>query len=117
MHEVRRSLDHATHFLRAENGRQLSWRFGKRKVVEVHVAAFEHLLEEEAQCRHPHLHRPWIEFPLLQQIPLEALNMCRSQSIRWFTEILRELFDGEDVAANCGRGIVATLEFFQHLLS
>src|SRR6516162_3999827 len=75
----------------------------KRKLVEVHVAAFEHLLEEEAQGRHSHLDRPRIEFPLLQQIPLEALNMCCSQSIGRFTEILRELFDGQNVAANCGR--------------
>src|SRR5215831_13427276 len=101
MHEVPRSVDHATHFLRAENGRELSRCFGKRNVVEVHVAAFEHLLEEEAQSRHSDLYRPRIEFPLLQQIPLKALNMCRSQSIRRFTERFRELFDGENVAANC----------------
>ena len=69
----------------------------------MHIAAFEHLLEEEAQGRHAHLHRPWIKFPLLQQIPLEALNMCRSQAVWRFTEILRELFDGENVATNCGR--------------
>ena len=83
----------------------------------MHVAAFEHLLEEEPQCRHAHLYGAGREFPFLQQIPLEPLNMRGSQTVRLLTEVLRELFDREDVATNRGGGIVATLEFLQHLLS
>jgi hypothetical protein len=67
----------------------------------VHVAAFEHLLEEETQGGHSHLYSPWIEFPLLQQVPLEPLNMRRPQTVRWLTEIIRKLFDREDIASNC----------------
>jgi len=45
---------------------------------------------------------------------LEAAYLLRSQFFWRPTEILRELFNREDVAANRCRRIVATLEFFQH---
>jgi len=43
----------------------------------MHVAAFEHLLEEESQRRNAHLHGAGREFPFLQQVPLESLNLCK----------------------------------------
>src|SRR6267142_7196077 len=59
-------------------------------------------LKEEPQGRHCHLHRAGREFAFLQQVPLESLNLRGSQAVRRLTEILRELFGREDVAANCG---------------
>src|SRR3989442_14375616 len=72
----------------------------------MHIATFQHLLEEEPQRRHSHLHRAGCELSLLQQEPLESLHVRGSQSIRRLTEILCELFDRENVATNCGGGIV-----------
>jgi hypothetical protein len=82
----------------------------------VHVAAFEHL-EEEPQCRDPHLHCAWGELSFLQQVPLEPLKVRGSQPVRRLTELLCELFYCEDVAADCLWSIVAALEFLQHPLS
>ena len=83
----------------------------------MHVAAFEHLLEEEPECRDPHLHGAGRELSFLQQVPLESLNLRGSQAVRRLTEILGELFNREDVASNCFWGIVAALEFLHHPLS
>jgi hypothetical protein len=68
----------------------------------MHIATFQHLLEEEPQRRHSHLDRAGCELSLLQQEPLESLHVRGSQSIRRHTEILCELFDRQDVASNCG---------------
>src|SRR5262244_950827 len=49
-----------------------------------------------------YLHRDWRELSFLQQVPLEALNVRRSQTVWWLTEIIRELFDRENIATDCG---------------
>src|SRR5262245_14107436 len=117
MHEIRRSIDHATDLLGTENGGQFPRCLGKRQIIKMDVAAFEHLLEEEPQCGHSHLYCAGRELSFLQQVPLESLNMRGSQSVRRFTEMIGELFDRQDVAPNCGSRIVAALEFLHHPLS
>src|SRR2546427_7270274 len=83
----------------------------------MHIATFQHLLEEEPQRRHSHLDRAGCELSFLQQEPLESLHLRGSQSIRRLTEILCELFDREDVASNCGGWIVVAVGVLHHPLA
>src|SRR5439155_24586357 len=107
----------ATHFLGTENSGQFPRRLGKRQIIKMHVTAFEHLLEEQTQRRHSHLHCAGREFPFLYQVPLEPLTLRVPQLVRPRTEILPARLDREEVAADCGWGKVAAVEVLHHPLS
>src|SRR5208282_3103923 len=103
-----------SHFLLTQYDRELLGCFGEDQIIVGKISPLQNLLVEKAQGRHAHLHRAGGELLFLEQVKLEAAYLFRPHFLRRLTEVLRELLNREDVAADRFRRIVATLEFLQH---
>src|SRR5713226_161980 len=58
-----------------------------------------------------------VELSLSEQIHLVFPKMSRGKTIGWFAEMAAETLYGMQVVTNRRRGVITTLEFFQHPLS
>ena len=99
---VRGCLDHLRDLLGAQHHRQLPGNLGKDQVVIGDIPPFQNLPVQETQSRHAPLDSAGGEFLLFEQLKLELAYLVAAESLRRLTEILRKLFDGQNVAASRG---------------
>src|SRR6202051_5035150 len=100
----------------AEPRRKLLRQSGERQVLQ-HVMPLERLDEEEAQCSHSLRHRLRSQLALAKQVELVLADMFRAKLIGSTMKVFSKLLDREQVRFYGSRGIVATLEFFEHPVS
>jgi hypothetical protein len=82
-----------------------------------HVMPLERLDEEEAQRSHSLRHRLRSQLALTKQVELVLADVFRAKLIGSTMEVFGKLLDREQLGFCGSRGIVATLEFFEHPVS
>src|SRR5271165_4390772 len=117
MHEVWSSLDHAADFFRTKHHRQFSGSLWKDQIIVGDVPPLQGLLVEKSQRRHASFDRAGGKLFIAEQVRFKLTDLVTAQAFRRFSEIIRELFDCEDVAASRGWRVVTALEFVQHALA
>jgi hypothetical protein len=76
-----------------------------------------HLPEQEAQGGHILTDRGGSQLLRLEQMSLILPNLLGPELVRWLVKIFRKIADDANVSFCGTMGIVATLEFFQHLFA
>jgi hypothetical protein len=57
------------------------------------------------------------QLPGLEQMSLILPNLLGPKLVRWLVKILRKIEDNANVGSCGTMGVIATLEFFQHLFA
>ena len=109
-------IDQSGDLLWAEDARQSSrpLRIGRQAQVP---GSPERLEVEESQRRQTLAHRIVGELAIAKQVRLIAPNLVRSESAGRLLEVACKILHHAEIAASGARGIVATLEFLEHLLA
>ena len=82
-----------------------------------HVLPLERLDVEEPQRRHSLRHRLRGQLPLTKQVQLVLADMLRAKMVGTTMKVFGKLLDRKQIGFCGARGVVATLEFFEHPLS
>jgi hypothetical protein len=101
---------------RLSTGGELLRQAGKRQVFQ-HALPLERLDVEEPQRRHALRHRLRSQLPLTEQVKLVLPDMLRTKPAGSTSEVFGKLLDRKQIGSCGARGIVATLEFFEHPVS
>jgi hypothetical protein len=117
MRQVRNSLDHAADFSGTKHDRQFSGNLGKDQVIERDVSPLECLFIEKPQRRHASFDCAGDKLLLPEQVEREPSNLITAEPFRRFSEVVRELFDSQNVAASGGSRVVTALKLVQHSLT
>jgi len=115
MHQVPGRIDQPRHLLLVQNGRKPPLTLGKWNVIGK-VWPAQRLDKEETQRRGAALDGSGRKLALAKQICLVLADMLRAKLFRRKMEVLRKVLHREDVRPYGALRVVATLEFFQHLL-
>ena len=107
-------VDQSCDLLGAEHLGESSRPLGIGRQLDVPIAP-ERLDVEEPQGGEPLRHGVGGELALRDQVRLIGADLIQPQLRGRALEVERVLRDGANVAANRVRGIVATLELFEHL--